>query len=124
MKYKVRLIKKFKQKLKQSNLILIVKKRLAEAPGNKELLGKHINSTYYNIILNSLDESNFIKIYNLFNKYKFYFVDDIILRYLEIFDMDEEEVENKTNLLREELGEKYIYIIGSNLFYLDEILDE
>lgn len=38
--------------------------------------------------------------------------------------MDEEEVENKTNLLREELGEKYIYIIGSNLFYLDEILDE
>ena len=94
-------------------------------------LEKYINSTYYNMILNnysneylnSLDESNFIKIYNLFKKYKFYFVDDIILRYLEIFDMDEEDVEDKINLLKEELGEKYIYIIGADLRYLDKILD-
>ena len=60
-------------------------------------LEKYVNSTYYNIILNnynseylnSLDEDNFIKIYNLFKKYKFYFIDDIVLKYLETLDYDE-----------------------------------
>ena len=59
-------------------------------------LEKYVNSTYYNMILNnynieylnSLDEDNFIKIYNLFKKYKFYFIDDIVLKYLEILDYD------------------------------------
>ena len=38
----------------------------------------------YNIeYLNSLDEDNFIKIY------KFYFIDDIVLKYLETLDYDE-----------------------------------
>ena len=60
-------------------------------------LEKYVNSTYYNLILNnynseylnSLDEDNFIKIYNLFKKYKFYFIDDIVLKYLETLDYDE-----------------------------------
>ena len=60
-------------------------------------LEKYVNSTYYNMILNnynseclnSLDEDSFIKIYNLFKKYKFYFIDDIALKYLEILDYDE-----------------------------------
>ena len=94
-------------------------------------LEKYVNSTYYNLILNnynseylnSLDEDNFIKIYNLFKKYKFYFIDDIVLKYLEIFDMDEDDVEGKINFLHEKLGDRYIYIIGSDLRYLDEILD-
>ena len=94
-------------------------------------LEKYVNSTYYNMILNnynieylnSLDEDNFIKIYNLFKKYKFYFIDDIILKYLEIFDMDEDDVEEKINFLHEKLGDRYIYIIGNDLRYLDEILD-
>lgn len=94
-------------------------------------LEKYVNSTYYNLILNnynseylnSLDEDNFIKIYNLFKKYKFYFIDDIVLKYLEIFDMDEDDVEEKINFLHEKLGDRYIYIIGNDLRYLDEILD-
>lgn len=94
-------------------------------------LEKYVNSTYYNMILNnynneylnSLDEDNFIKIYNLFKKYKFYFIDDIVLKYLEIFDMDEDDVEEKINFLHEKLGDRYIYIIGNDLRYLDEILD-
>ena len=94
-------------------------------------LEKYVNSTYYNMILNnynneylnSLDEDNFIKIYNLFKKYKFYFIDDIVLKYLEIFDMDDDDVEEKINFLHEKLGDRYIYIIGNDLRYLDEILD-
>ena len=94
-------------------------------------LEKYVNSTYYNMILNnynieylnSLDEDNFIKIYNLFKKYKFYFIDDIVLKYLEIFNMAEDDVEEKINFLREKLGDRYIYIIGNDLRYLDEILD-
>ena len=52
------------------------------------ILNKILNN-YNNEYLNSLDEDNFIKIYNLFKKYKFYFIDDIALKYLEILDYDE-----------------------------------
>ena len=48
-----------------------------------------IINNYNNEYLNSLDEDNFIKIYNLFKKYKFYFIDDIVLKYLETLDYDE-----------------------------------
>ena len=50
-------------------------------------------------------------------------IDDIVLKYLEIFDMDEDDVEEKINFLHEKLGDRYIYIIGNDLRYLDEILD-
>ena len=48
-----------------------------------------ILNNYNSECLNSLDEDSFIKIYNLFKKYKFYFIDDIALKYLEILDYDE-----------------------------------
>ena len=81
-----------------------------------------IYSNYNNDYLNSLDENNFIEIYNLFKKYNFYFINDIILNYLEIFEMSYDDVDNGIISLKEKLGDNFVYIIGNNMSYLDEIL--
>lgn len=82
-----------------------------------------IYSNYNNDYLNSLDENNFIEIYNLFKKYNFYFINDIILNYLEIFDMSYDDVNNGIKELRDKLGENFVYIIGNNMSHLDKILN-
>ncbi|MDD5979632.1 MAG: hypothetical protein PUC23_00785 [bacterium] len=56
-------------------------------------LEKYLNEFYFDMVLynyeesylNSIDEENFIKIYEVFKKYSFYYINDIILKYLEIF---------------------------------------
>ena len=93
-------------------------------------LNKYVNDVYLDMIysnynndyLNSLDENNFIEIYNLFKKYNFYFINDIILNYLEIFEMSYDDVDNGINKLRDKLGENFVYIIGNNMTCLDEII--
>lgn len=74
--------------------------------------------------INNIDEDNFISIYNLFKKYNFYYIDDIIVNYLEIFTLDSEFVENKINKLKDILGDNYIYIIGNDLRYLEVMIKE
>lgn len=93
-------------------------------------LKKYLNDFYYNELienykieyLNMLDEQQFLKIYKLLIEYKFYFIEDIILKYLEIFELDYEVVKNKLEKLKEILGNNFVYIIGNNMKYLDEIL--
>lgn len=70
-----------------------------------------------------LDEINFINIYNLFKNNKFYFINDIIINFLEIFSLEYNYVENKILELKKELGENFAYIIGNDLRYLEKILD-
>lgn len=92
-------------------------------------LHKYVNSLYLDIISSNydesyielLDETNFVEIYQLFNNYQFYYIDDIILKYLEIFDMDYDDVEQGILLLKEKLGEDFVRIIGNDMMYLDEI---
>lgn len=94
-------------------------------------LSKYVSDCYYEMILNNynyeflerLDESNFLKIYNIFHKYGFYFIDDIILNYLDIFTMNALKVEYGIYKLRLTLGNNYIYIIGNDMRYLNKILD-
>ena len=93
-------------------------------------LEKYVSSVYLDIIysnydedyINGLDEENFIKIYNLFKKYNFYFINDIILNYLEIFEMDYDHVEDKIIYLKDKLGNNFVQIIGNNMSYLGKIL--
>ena len=93
-------------------------------------LEKYVNNFYYNQILDNykleylytLDEQHFLNIYKLFLEYKFYFVEDIILKYIEIFELDYEIVKEKLDNLKEKLGNNFTYIIGNNMNYLDEIL--
>lgn len=93
---------------------------------------KYVNDFYLGLImydydtyyLCSLDEDNFVKIYNLFKKYKFFFVDDIVLKYLEIFSMEYDDVYKGINLLKDKLGDNFVNIIGSNMTYLNEIIHD
>ena len=94
-------------------------------------LEKYVSSVYLDIIysnydedyINCLDEDNFIEIYNLFKKYNFYFINDIILNYLEIFEMDYDDVEDNIISLKDKLGNNYVQIIGNDMSYLDEIIN-
>lgn len=94
-------------------------------------LNKYLDEFYYNLLLdtyeeeylNDLDEDNFVKIYNLLNEYNVYFINDIILNYIEIFFMDLEMVQEGFSGLKEKLGENYINIIGNDMNYLQQIIE-
>lgn len=95
-------------------------------------LERYLDEFYYNMVLDNyeyeylktLDEDNFKEVYNLLKKYNFYFINDIILNYIEIFELDTKLLEEKINILKEELGDNYIYIIGNNMRYLEALLEE
>ena len=94
-------------------------------------LNRYVNDVYYEMILDEYDlgylstlsEEQFRKIYDLFIEYGFSYMEDIILRYLEIFEMDYLEVKNALDRLRADLGDDFIYIIGNHLSLLDQILE-
>ena len=79
-------------------------------------------TNYSEDYIDSLDEDNFIQIYNLFKEYKFYFIEDIIIYYLELFEYDEDDVRTKILKLKEKLGDNFVNIIANDLSYIEEIL--
>lgn len=95
-------------------------------------LEKYIDGIYFNQILkkyneeylNLLEEQNFLEIYTLFKKYNFYYINDIALSYLEIFEMDVIELNKKLLKLKEKYGEYFNVIIGNDITLLEEIMEE
>ena len=93
-------------------------------------LEKYINDAYLNIVydnynrdyLESLDENNFIGVYNLLRLHNCYFIDDIILNYLELFEIEPKYINHALLETRKELGDKYIFEIGNNLTILDKVI--
>ncbi len=93
-------------------------------------LEKYLDDFYYNMVvenydynyLEGLDEDNFKEIYKLLKEYHFYYINDIILNYIEIFSLDKEEVEQKIKELKEKFGNNYVYLIGDDMRALDYIL--
>ena len=73
--------------------------------------------------LRSMDQDNFESVYQVFKKYNFYFIEDIIEEYLEIFEMDKNVVEERILILKDRLGEDYVNKIGEDLSYLDRIIN-
>ena len=94
-------------------------------------LNKYVNDEYYEFILDeydegylsTLDEEQFKIIYDLFREYGFTYIEDIILKYLEIFEMEYGEVREKLEDLKTELGDNFIYIISNQLSLLDRIFE-
>ena len=93
-------------------------------------LEKYLDDFYYNMVvdhydysyLEGLDEDNFKEIYKLLKEYHFYYINDIVLNYIEIFSLDKEEVEQKIKELKEKFGNNYVYLIGDDMRALDYIL--
>ena len=73
-------------------------------------------------VLNNIDKDNFDKVYNLFKEYKFDFIEDIIIKYFDIFVLEYKDVDNKLNRLVKALGDNYIDIIGNDMSYLEYIV--
>ncbi len=94
-------------------------------------LEKYLNSTYLTLVYNNydenylkfLDETKFLRIYMLLKKYGFNFINDIIVKYIEIFEMDEKYVESEILKLKNKLGQNFVYIVGNDMTYLNEIID-
>ena len=92
---------------------------------------KYLSDFYYDLLLDkyeydyisSLDEINFVKIYNLFIENNFYFMEEIIVKFLEIFTIPYDIVKEKTDDLKKTLGENYIYIIGNDLRHMNYFLN-
>lgn len=94
-------------------------------------LRKYLNDFYFDLLLEeyeedyleTLDENRFSEIYKLFLDNNFYFVNDVIIKYLEIFSLDCDTVNNGLLKLKEKLGNHYVYLIGDNISYLETILN-
>ena len=74
--------------------------------------------------LNDLDPYKFASIYNIFIDNKFYFIEDLITKYLEMFTLNELVVRDAIDSLKEEYGDDYIYHIGKDLSILDDAINE
>ena len=73
-------------------------------------------------VIDSIDKSNGKKVLEVLNKYNFYFLEDVILNYIDIFMMDAADVEKGILRLRKKLGDDYLIKIGDDLSILDEII--
>ena len=94
-------------------------------------LNKYINDEYVRIIydnydedyLNLLKEDNFQKVYLVLTKYNFYFIQDIILNYLELFEYDEKYIELAIINMKLLLGSNFVDIIGNNMTLIDKVIE-
>lgn len=94
-------------------------------------LDKFLNSTYLDLIydnydekyINLLDEENFNKVYLLLKSYNFYFIEDIILNYLELFEIDVKYVQLAISDAKLTIGDDFVKQIGKNMTLIDKIIE-
>lgn len=94
-------------------------------------LKSYVNNTYFDIFysnydhdyLSVLDEKIFSNVYNLLKGQGFYFIDDIIINYLELFEIDCKYIEKALVNFRENLGEDYINQIGKDMTLINKLED-
>ncbi len=94
-------------------------------------LEKYVNNIYLDLIydnynkeyLNTLDEENFNRIYNILKNNNFYFIDDIILNYLELFEANPDYLIESLDYLKNKYGSNYVKIIGNNMNILNDLIN-
>lgn len=95
-------------------------------------LNKYLNEIYLNMLyekyeewyINSINEENFIKVYNLLKEYNFYFIKDIIIYHLELFECNVGDIKNNILKLKDKLGDNFVFEIGNDLTYLEELFPQ
>lgn len=94
-------------------------------------LNKYLDSTYLDLLysnyeenyINLLDEENFNNVYMLLKKYNFYFINDIILNHLELFEIEEKNIQFAINDIKLVLGDDFVEQIGKNMILIDKIIE-
>jgi hypothetical protein len=95
-------------------------------------LENYLDEFYYNQVIDNyeyeylcnIDYNNFKQVYDILVKYNFDYMEDIILRYIELFELEPKYVENSINMLINKLGNNYIRIIGNDMRYFDNIIGD
>lgn len=95
-------------------------------------LENYLDEFYYNQVIDnyeyeylcSFDYNNFKQVYDILVKYGFDYIEDIILRYIELFELEPKYVENSINMLINKLGINYVRIIGNDMRYFDNIIGD
>ena len=94
-------------------------------------LDKYLNSSYLDLVyanydeeyLKLLDEENFNKVYLLLKSYNFYFIDDIILNYLELFEIEAKYIQLAISKLKLVLGDDFVRQIGKKMPLMNKIIE-
>ena len=97
----------------------------------KMFLDKYLNDVYLELLysnydedyINSLDQDNFNKVYILLKEKKFYYIEDIILNYLEIFFIDEKYIRQALDDMEFILGDDYVKVISNKMTLINKIFD-
>lgn len=82
-----------------------------------------VYSNYNHNYLMQLDEKNFEKVYKVLEKYNLRCLDDIIMKYIEIFEYDPIIVDKAMYSLISILGKNYVDIINTNLIIMDKLIE-
>lgn len=93
-------------------------------------LNKYLNDTYLELIysnydlnyVNGIDKENFDEVYNYLKNNNFYFIDDIVLNYLELFTIGKKYIELAINDVKKIIGNDYINKIGHDMKVIDYII--
>ena len=83
---------------------------------------KILYTNYNEDYLNSLEESSFEEIYTLLKEKGFYYTNDIILNYLELFTIDKKYVEKSLNEISSLIKDNYIEYLGKNMLLFDKVI--
>lgn len=78
---------------------------------------------YTSDFLDTIEYERFMKVYKYLINKKVYFIDDLILGYLDIFTLDVEIIEEAFDILNGRC-DVYVYAIGNNLKILDDAIIE
>ena len=94
-------------------------------------LENYLDDTYYDLVLDNykyeylenIDQDNFKLVYDILVKYNFDYIEDIILNYIELFELEPSYVEDSIKKLIYKLGDNYVRIIGNDMRYFTLIID-
>ena len=95
-------------------------------------LENYLDEFYYNQVIDNyeyeylcnIDYNNFKQVYDILVKYNFDYMEDIILRYIELFELEPKYVEESIIKLIGKLGNNYVRIIGNDMRYFDNIIGD
>ncbi len=72
--------------------------------------------------LDNINYDKFMIIYKYLRSLKIYYIDDLIINYLDIFELDLNLIKEAFFNIKSDYGEEYIFIIGSNLKLLEDYI--